>query len=116
MLIIAADAAMAEEVDGFLWDFQPDAFIPHEIWRGAAALRDAHARILIAGPDEDPRAVPGRDVIVLLAPVDVDFAADFAAVVEVVAREDQTATEVSRDRFRTWLKRGVRPEHRTTGD
>ena len=53
-LVLARDAAQAEELDELLWEFDPDAYIPHQI---AGDEEDELTPVLIATPDVD---VPAR--------------------------------------------------------
>ncbi len=53
-LVLARDAAQAEALDELLWEFDPDAYIPHQI---AGDEEDELTPVLIATPDVE-RAGP----------------------------------------------------------
>ncbi len=116
LVITTSGPEMAAEVDAHLWTFEADAFIPHEVWRGREQARDPAARILIAEGDGAGLDLPGRDVLVQLAPAPFELARGFDFVVDVVAREDEAAVAASRERFRVWKKAGITPQYQRAPD
>jgi DNA polymerase-3 subunit chi len=116
MVITTDGPEMTAEVDAHLWTFEPDAFIPHEVWRGREGVTDPAARILIAEAGHASPDLPGRDVLVQLAPAPFELATQFDFVVDVVAREDERAIEASRERYRAWRRAGITPGLERTPD
>ncbi|WP_028916491.1 DNA polymerase III subunit chi [Pseudoxanthomonas sp. J35] len=55
-LILARDAAQAEEIDDLLWSFEPDAFIPHQI--AGTDEEDELTPVLIVAPGTEAPARP----------------------------------------------------------
>ena len=99
LLILAASTAQAEVLDELLWEFDPDAYVPHQI----------------AGTDDDDELTP-----VLIAPPDVDapmrplvlnlrngaVAGGFERVLEVVPADDAARAPL-RERWKTYQARGL---------
>ena len=59
-LILARDAAQAEELDELLWAFDDEAYVPHQI---AGDQEDELTPVLIAAPDFD---APSRALVINL--------------------------------------------------
>ncbi|HVR80648.1 MAG TPA: DNA polymerase III subunit chi, partial [Luteimonas sp.] len=76
-LVLARDAAQAEQLDDLLWDMGDDVFIPHQI-AGADSDED-EAAVLIATPDTD---APLRPLVINLRDAAVE--GSFDRVLEVV--------------------------------
>jgi len=110
LLITTADPTIAEQVDDFLWTFKAEAFIPHARWPSPEPLEGPDARILLADGQSQLEAIPGRDVILQLDPAPLDFAAEFTAVIDFVGRDDEALLAKSRERYRQWQARGIKPE------
>jgi DNA polymerase-3 subunit chi len=99
LLILVESMAQAEQLDELLWEFDPDAYVPHQI----------------AGTDEDDDIVP-----VLIAPPEFDAAlrplvlnlrtaavpVGFERVLEVVPA-DESARGPLRERWKAYKDRGV---------
>ncbi len=98
-LILAADAAQAEALDRRLWDFQPDAFVPHQIVGREA--HDARCPILIVPPDVE---APPRAQVINLRTAEVS--SGFARVLEVVP-PDEAAKIPLRARWKAYKARGL---------
>ena len=96
-LILARDAAQAEELDELLWEFDPDAYIPHQI---AGDEEDELTPVLIATPEVD---VPARALVINLR--DDAFAGACERVLEVVPA-DPSAREPLRERWKQYKARG----------
>lgn len=96
-LVLARDAAQAEELDELLWEFDPDAYIPHQI---AGDEEDELTPVLIATPDAD---VPARALVINLR--DDAFTGACERVLEVVPA-DPSAREPLRERWKQYKARG----------
>jgi DNA polymerase-3 subunit chi len=97
-LILARDAAQADELDGLLWEFDEDAYLPHQI--AGRDEDDEMAPILIAAPDID---APDRPLVINLC--DAAFRGTCERVLEVVPA-DESAREPLRARWREYKARG----------
>jgi DNA polymerase III subunit chi len=97
-LILVRDIEQAEAVDQLLWDFDPDAYIPHQL---AGDDDDADTAVLIVPPGID---TPDRPLVINLRE---DCASgSFERVLEVVAA-DPAERAGSRERWREYHQRGV---------
>ena len=96
-LILARDFAQAEAIDELLWEFDADAFIPHQL---AGDDDDAHTAVLIVPPGID---TPARPLTINLRETCPD--AHGERVLEVVAA-DPAERDGSRTRWREYLRRG----------
>ncbi len=97
-LVLARDAAQAEELDELLWSFDEDAYIPHQV--AGTDEEDDLTPVLIAGPDFD---VPSRALVINLR--DGAFAGQCERVLEVVPA-DADAREPLRERWKQYKARG----------
>ena len=97
-LILARDMAQAELIDGRLWEFEEDAFIPHQI--AGMDDEDEDAPVLIVPPETD---VPDRPFIINLR--DAAFHGTCERVLEVVPA-DPAARDPLRVRWRDYKARG----------
>src|SRR5690349_21701530 len=75
-LILARDAAQAEELDELLWAFDEEAYIPHQI--AGTDDEDDLTPVLIATPDVD---APARALVINLR--DAAYAGQCERVLEV---------------------------------
>ncbi|MDQ3206526.1 MAG: DNA polymerase III subunit chi [Pseudomonadota bacterium] len=98
VLVLARDAAQAEQLDDLLWSFEPDAFIPHQI--AGADIDEEEADVLIAAPDADP---PMRALVINLRDAAVE--GQFERVLEVVPADD-SARGPLRERWKQYKARG----------
>jgi DNA polymerase-3 subunit chi len=112
MLIAVRDAYEAAEVDGLLWTFASDAFLPHDIWRpGGPGFDDAS--VLIVEQVDLPAATGlSGHVMLQLAPAPLEVATRFANVVDFVDRSSDATIAEGRARFVAWRKAGLQPEYR----
>ncbi|MGN2254408.1 DNA polymerase III subunit chi [Frateuria sp. GZRe12] len=96
-LILTRDFEQAEAVDELLWDFDSDAYIPHQL---AGDDDDAHTAVLIVPPgigtDDRPLLINLRDACPN---------GRFERVLEVVAADEAERTG-SRERWREYHQRG----------
>ena len=105
MLIHCATVEDAQHIDESLWCFREDAFIPHEMIVEGQPLADPEARIVITTVEHDPLKA---DIFLATSPTpSLDFAANFETVIEIVDHRDDGGLAASRERYRSWKKRGV---------
>ena len=97
-LVLARDAAQAEQLDDLLWDMGEDAYIPHQI--AGADIEEEEAAVLIAPPGID---APLRPLVINLRDAAVDGA--FERVLEVVPA-DESARGPLRERWKQYQARG----------
>jgi len=98
-LVLARDAAQAEQLDDMLWDMGEDAYIPHQI--AGADVDEEEAAVLIAPPDVD---APLRPLVINLRDAAVEGA--FDRVLEVVPA-DESARAPLRARWAQYKARGL---------
>lgn len=97
-LVLARDAAQAEELDDLLWSFDADAFIPHQI--AGQDEDEEEALVLIATPDTD---APQRPLVINLR--DAAWLEPCDRVLEVVPA-DPAARGPLRERWRQYQAAG----------
>lgn len=97
-LILARDPAQADLIDGLLWEFEDDTYLPHQI--AGQDEDDAETPILIVPPDVD---TPDRPYILNLR--DTPFRGTCERVLEVVPADPATR-EPLRARWRDYQARG----------
>ena len=97
-LVLARDAAQAEQIDDLLWDMGDDVYIPHQL--AGADIDEEEAAVLIASPDVD---APMRPLVINLRDAAVDGA--FDRVLEVVPA-DESARGPLRERWKQYQARG----------
>ena len=97
-LVLARDAAQAEQLDDLLWDMGDDAYIPHQI--AGADIEEEEAAVLIAPPGVD---APLRPLVINLRDAAVD--GSFERVLEVVPA-DESARGPLRERWKQYQARG----------
>jgi DNA polymerase III subunit chi len=99
MLIFAASAAQAEALDELLWEFDPDAYIPHQI--AGSDEDDDVTPVLIVPPEMQS---PMRPLVLNLRNEPVQ--GDFARVLEVVPA-DEASRGPLRERWKHYRDRGL---------
>ena len=97
-LVLARDAAQAEQLDDLLWDMGEDAYIPHQIV--GEDVDEEEAAVLIAPPDVES---PLRPIVINLRDGAVDGAVE--RVLEVVPA-DESARGPLRERWKQYQSRG----------
>jgi DNA polymerase-3 subunit chi len=99
LLVLAATMAQAEALDELLWEFDPDAYVPHQL--AGIDEDDDLTPELIAAPGTD---VPLRPLVLNLR--DEAVPAGFDRVLEVVPA-DESARGPLRARWKDYQARGV---------
>jgi DNA polymerase-3 subunit chi len=97
-LVLTRDQAQAEELDALLWEFDAEAYVPHQI---AGDEEDELTPVLIAPPVLD---VPLRPLVINLR--DDAVAGGFERVLEVVPA-DESARGPLRERWKQYQARGL---------
>ncbi|MGV8932036.1 MAG: DNA polymerase III subunit chi [Luteimonas sp.] len=97
-LILARDAAQAEELNELLWDMGEDAYIPHQV---AGDEDDDATPVLIASPEIDAAM---RPLVINLR--DDAVQGGFERVLEVVPA-DEAARGLLRERWKQYKARGL---------
>ena len=98
-LVLARDAAQAEQIDDLLWDMGDEVYIPHQI--AGADVEEEEAAVLIAAPDVDAAL---RPLVINLRDAPVD--GSFERVLEVVPA-DESARGPLRERWKHYQARGL---------
>ena len=99
LLILVSSAIQADVLDELLWEFDPDAYIPHQI--AGTDEDDDITPVLIVPPEMQP---PMRPLVINLRNEPVT--GDFARVLEVVPA-DESAREPLRGRWKAYKDRGL---------
>ncbi|KFN43202.1 DNA polymerase III subunit chi [Arenimonas oryziterrae] len=99
LLIFAASPQQAEVLDELLWEFDPDAYVPHQI--AGTDEDDDLTPVLIVPPGFD---APMRPLVLNLRS-DV-VAGNFERVLEVVPA-DESARGPLRERWKRYKERGI---------
>lgn len=98
-LVLVRDMDEAERLDALMWEFDPDAYLPHQI--AGLDEDDALTPVLIVPPQTD---TPMRPLVINLRPAAVD--GGFERVLEVVPA-DPVARAPLRERWRQYQARGI---------
>lgn len=97
-LVLARDDEQAHRLDELLWEFDADAYIPHQL---AGDEEDELTPVLIATPEAD---TPMRALVINLRDEPVD--GTFDRVLEVVPADD-SARGPLRERWKQYQSRGL---------
>lgn len=97
-LVLARDEEQAQRLDELLWEFDADAYIPHQM---AGDEEDGLTPVLIATPDSD---TPMRALVINLR--DDPVSGSFERVLEVVPADD-SARGPLRERWKQYQARGL---------
>jgi len=97
-LVLARDAAQAEQLDDLLWDMGEDAYIPHQI--AGEDVDEEEAAVLIAAPSVDAAL---RPIVINLRDGAVEGPVE--RVLEVVPA-DESARGPLRERWKQYQARG----------
>lgn len=97
-LVLARDEEQAQRLDELLWEFDADAYIPHQV---AGDEEDELTPVLIATPETD---TPMRALVINLR--DEPVAGTFERVLEVVPADD-SARGPLRERWKQYQSRGL---------
>lgn len=111
--VLAQSEAEAIRIDGLLWTFDDQSFIPHSIWRGGTPADDP---VLVGwSGGQNPN---GADTLVLAGQRPfgeiLETAKLFGKVVDLVPDGDETAKRQARERFRAFRDAGLSPVFRPT--
>lgn len=99
VLLLAEDAACAQQLDELLWTFRAGSFVPHALH--GESTPEAPAVIISAGEDDEDI----HDVLINLGGEIPAYFSRFERVAEMVAADD-TARVRGRERFRFYRERG----------
>jgi DNA polymerase-3 subunit chi len=99
LLVLVESMAQAEALDDLLWEFDPDAYVPHQI--AGADEDDDIVPVLIVPPECD---APLRPLVLNLRAAAVPDG--FERVLEVVP-SDESARGPLRERWKHYQARGV---------
>ncbi|WP_221798859.1 DNA polymerase III subunit chi [Oceanobacter mangrovi] len=99
------DAAIASELDEMLWNFRPNAFVPHQLVAETPASEQCPVHI---GWQDVP--VNHHDVMINLSQQLPGFFARFERLVEVVIQEDNVL-DCTRNHYRFLRDRGYDISH-----
>jgi DNA polymerase III subunit chi len=97
-LVLARDDEQAQRLDELLWEFDADAYIPHQL---AGDEEDELTPVLIATPEAD---TPMRALVINLRDEPVN--GSFDRVLEVVPADD-SARGPLRERWKQYQSRGL---------
>ena len=89
----------ARALDGLLWTFRQDSFVPHQLYGSPGA----ESAPVLLGFSDDPQVEP--EVLVNLAPAVPPFFKRFERLAEIVGT-DAEARALSRERFRHYSGEG----------
>lgn len=98
-LVLVRDMDEAERLDALMWEFDPDAYLPHQI--AGLDEDDALTPVLILAPEY---TTPMRPLVINLRPAAVE--GGFERVLEVVPA-DPAARAPLRERWRQYQARGI---------
>ncbi|WP_394199829.1 DNA polymerase III subunit chi [Shewanella waksmanii] len=95
------DQQQAYEIDELLWQFEPNAFVPHNL-KGEGPTGGAPVEIGFdkLGPNKN------RHVLVNLADQAPQFAVNFGHIIDFVANDDAKKA-IARDRYRQYRDLGI---------
>ncbi len=99
--LYAKDATQCQTLDQLLWQFQADAFVPHQILDTQTALK---APVVIS---HQPAPAPCSDLLINLHDKPCPFAAQFARVAELIVNSE-AARMRGREHFRHYREQGHR--------
>jgi len=100
--VLCANHEHVESFDDYLWQYKPDAFVPH-----TADPEDAgHADVFIGADDE----AGGFAHVINLSGRPINRLGDRNRIDEVVAA-DEGSRNAARDRWRAYQGQGVKPQH-----
>lgn len=102
--ILCDSARQAEELDDLLWQFRPDAFIPHSVVPDSAMTCSDPVGILLC----PPVAREWDTAIVLSATLPAE--ADRFARLALVAQNDPMVLDQARSHFRQLRAMGIEPQ------
>ncbi|QYJ79753.1 DNA polymerase III subunit chi [Shewanella acanthi] len=95
------DKSLAFEIDELLWQFEPSAFVPHNL-KGEGPMTGSPVEIGFdrLGPNKS------RQLLINLADQVPPFAVNFGQIIDFVANDDQHKA-VARERYRQYRGFGI---------
>jgi len=101
---IACDTMqLAQELDDLIWNFSPDAFIPHSIIPGSATTCNDAVGILLCAP-----VAKDWDTVIILSDT-LPANADRFTRLALVAHCDETVLDQARSHFKLLRAMGIEP-------
>ncbi|MBY5929467.1 DNA polymerase III subunit chi [Halomonas sp. DP8Y7-3] len=107
LYLYAEDEAMAHELDERLWDFRPDAFVPHVLEGSDDASIEAAKRVAVTIGWEGPPASldPPPQAMLNLSPEIPEWFSRFERVAEIINQHQDVLT-AKRECWKTYKQRG----------
>ena len=102
--IVCDTMQQAQELDDLLWNFRPDAFVPHSVVPDSASTTSDPVAILLCTPSADD-----WDTVILLSdtlPADADRFRRLA----LIAHSDEEILNQARSHFRQLKALGITPQ------
>lgn len=103
VFISVASEQEAERLDQLLWDYRPEAFIPHGIISNASSAADTPAPVQIGWGDTLPEH---RDVFINLHLDTAGETLKFERILEIVVQQDDILT-ATRKNYATYKDAGI---------
>lgn len=106
--VLCPSEAEAVKIDGLLWTYDDQSFVPHSIWRGGESISDPVAVGWLE--EQNPN---GADVLLVAGERPfkevLGTAGLFRCVVDLVPHGDEAAKKAARERFRSFRNEGYSP-------
>lgn len=100
VVVLAGSAERVEYLNGLLWTYDPESWLPH----GSARDGDAASHpIWLTDRDENPN---GADVLVMCDGAASDRVADFTRCLDLFDGNDTHAVQAARERWKRWKAEG----------
>ena len=96
----AASEAQARDLDGLLWTFRDESFVPHGLWQGEASLDEP---VAVGWKPGNPN---GAACLVLARDASPAEVGGFARVVDFAAVDVPPLKEAGRNRYRAFQQAG----------
>ncbi|QMT39593.1 DNA polymerase III subunit chi [Neisseria shayeganii] len=109
VLLWSDDDQQIERLDQALWTFEPESFLPHQIWPASSSL-PADTRLLLAGDAELPALPPGWTVLNLSPDFWSQAPAPPARILEIIGTQAHELS-AARQRFAHYQRHGFTLTH-----
>ncbi|ASK26527.1 DNA polymerase III subunit chi [Neisseria chenwenguii] len=109
VLVWSDSAAAVSALDRDLWQFDPESFIPHEIWANHAPMPSETPLLLASGYDLP--TLPAEATVLNLSPDFWNQAPQAPARVLEIVGANFEELEEARNRFRAYRQSGFEIEH-----